>query len=58
MITYTTKAKKDEILRAIIDLFSKANRDYGDHPDDMYLRGRESIMLDLLRRIEIYEKEN
>jgi len=63
MMKLTTPTKKEDILNFIITLWKttekecKANEN-GDPRDMMYYRGRYTAMLDLLKMVKIYEKEN
>lgn len=52
-----TQKRKEDILDAIITLWKDTDKECVAFPDDLYLRGRYTAMLDLLKMIPIYEKE-
>ena len=54
----TTKTKKNDILKAIVELFNEINMEYDKHPADRYYLGRHTAMWDLLKKVKIYEKED
>ena len=54
----TSPSKKEDILKAIVELFEEANVGYDNHPSDRYYLGRHAALYDLLQMVKIYEKED
>lgn len=55
---YTTPKRKEDILNAIITLWKDADKEFAASPDNKYLRGRYTAVLDLLKMVPINEKED
>ena len=53
----TTQKKKADMLEAIIFLWKDTEKELQTFPDNKYLQGRYTAMIDLLKMIPIYEKE-
>lgn len=54
----TSPAKKEDILNAIYTVFKDADKEFAAFPDDRYAYGRYTAMIDLLKMVKIYEKED
>lgn len=53
-VKYRTTTKKEDILKAIVNTFNDVNKAYTEEKTD-YNYGRYAAMIDLLRKVEIYE---
>lgn len=47
---------KPQILEDIVKLWKTESKNFAENPGDLYQRGRYSMMLDIMKAIEIYEK--
>ena len=54
---YRTETKKEDILKAIVEMFHEANAGYSNHLSDTYYLGRYMAMWDLLAKVKIFEEE-
>lgn len=54
---YTTKTKKEEILNIIINEFERVKKDLKTETSD-FNYGRYEAIMDILQKVEIYEKED
>lgn len=54
---YKTQTKKEDIVKAIVELFHETDVGYSNHLSDRYYLGRYTAMADLLTMIKIYEEE-
>lgn len=55
---YKTTATKDEMIKAIVDLFYQVHHECAENPSDRYYVGRDTAMLDLLQKIKIYDADD
>lgn len=54
----TSSAKKEDILNAIYTVFKDVDKEFAALPNDRYAYGRYTAMIDLLKMVKIYEKED
>lgn len=57
MARFTTPAKKEEVLSAIISVFEQFRDEYEENPRDERSFGGYVAMMVLLNRVKIYDKE-
>ena len=56
MERFTSPTTKSQILANIVNLWKTESKNFAENPGDLYQRGRDSMMVDVLKAIKIYEK--
>lgn len=57
MARFTTPLKKEEVLAEIIAVFEDYRDQYFENPGDPRLCGSYTALMDLLSRVQIYDRE-
>lgn len=54
---FTTPTKKEAIVKALVEAFFKVSKEFSENQDDLVIRGKYLMILELMGTVKIYGKE-
>jgi len=55
-LIFTTPTKKETIVKALVEAFSKVSKEFLENQDDLVIKGKYLMILELMGTVKIYGK--